>query len=162
MMRYFAVCLGHVSEGQAERWIRGFGVPAGAEVCTFREPGADAHVAVTFAVPGGTALELPPIRPECAGVAARAAAGHAAGRCGRAVCFRGSGALSGTMTAGAVVASTAIDRVAVLGAGAVPPGGLVGPLDGARPVWRDGRLTLLVVPAGGDTFAPHDEAAIRS
>jgi hypothetical protein len=142
-MRYFGICLGHVGEGQAEGWLHGFGVPAAVEVCTSRSSGPDVRVALSFAVPRGTALQLPPPRPEFADAAMRAAAAHAAGSAGRAVYFRGSGNLCGTMTAEAVMSSTTIQSVLVDN-DPVTSRSLVGPLEDARPVWRDGLLTLLV------------------
>ncbi|MGI5175909.1 hypothetical protein ACQEVZ_06210 [Dactylosporangium sp. CA-152071] len=74
-MRYFGLCLGHADEREAERWLRTVGVPAAVEVRTVR---VDGVVALSFAVPEGTALELPAQRIEFAAAGMRAAALHAA------------------------------------------------------------------------------------
>ncbi|MEU6538980.1 hypothetical protein [Streptomyces sp. NPDC047000] len=102
-----------------------------------------------------------------AGVSAAAlAAGEHGGRLGgRAVLYPGSDRLTGTVTVAEVLGLSAVERITVIGA----PAGPGGPDDGGpdpatpvltrdhvRPEWRDGRLTLALVPAVGGTLAPFE------
>ncbi|MFD0502440.1 hypothetical protein ACFQ0G_04585 [Streptomyces chiangmaiensis] len=93
--------------------------------------------------------------------AALAAAEHADRQGGRAVVYAGAERLTGTVTVADVLALTAIDRITVVGA---PLGDGDGPdpatpvltRDHVRPEWRDGRLTLALVPAVGGALAPFE------
>jgi len=89
-----------------------------------------------------------------------AAAEHTARQGGRAVVFPGADRLTGTVTVADVLALTSVERVTVLG---TPSGGQgpdpVLPLqtrDHVRPEWREGALTLVLVPAAGGTLAPFE------
>lgn len=97
-------------------------------------------------------------QPDTAGArlaAAAAAAAHAAGTAGRAVRFAGVELLTGTVPIADVLSRTAIDRVLVLGGGSAA-GAVLDTRDFVRPEWRDGRLTLLVLPAGPGRVAPFE------
>jgi hypothetical protein len=91
-----------------------------------------------------------------AGTAA-AAREHAARRSGRLVRYPGAGRLTGTLTVGALLAGSAIDRVQLLAGGGAPestpwctPGTMCGP-NGAT-----GLMTLLAMPAGESALAPFE------
>jgi hypothetical protein len=87
--------------------------------------------------------------------AARAAAWHAERRDGRIVTYPGCELLTGTLTVGELLASSAIDRVAVLAQPGTPDhDALLDTNDHVRPVWRDGLVTLLVMPAAGGRLMP--------
>ncbi|MGW2548820.1 hypothetical protein [Streptomyces sp. NPDC001635] len=89
-----------------------------------------------------------------------AAAEHTARQGGRAVVFPGADRLTGTVTVADVLALTSVERVTVLGT----PSGGQGPepalpvqtRDHVRPEWREGALTLVLVPAAGGTLAPFE------
>jgi hypothetical protein len=93
--------------------------------------------------------------------AALAAAEHARRGTGRAVVYPGVDRLTGTVTVADLLGLTSIDRVTVVGA---PTAGGHGPdpatpvltRDHVRPEWRDGRLTLALVPAADGTLAPFE------
>jgi hypothetical protein len=129
--------------------------------------------AVSLAVPDPDAVwqELPTALPEGTGLAladrthgpddAVAAARRAAAApraSGRAVVYPGVRHLTGTVTAGAILDRTAIERLVVLGAPAaeLPPATGVLTQDHVRPEWRDGALTLPLVPAAGGLLAPFE------
>lgn len=78
--RFFGLSLGHTTEDEAERWLRSFGVPVGAEARVHKLERPYPHVAISLAVPAGTRLTLPPVPPRLAPAAARAATVHATGR----------------------------------------------------------------------------------
>ncbi|MGW7422560.1 hypothetical protein ACWGJB_21325 [Streptomyces sp. NPDC054813] len=129
--------------------------------------------AVSLAVPDPDAVwqELLTALPEGTGVALadrthgpgdavdsarRAAAAPRAS--GRAVVYPGVRHLTGTVTAGAILARTAVERLVVLGAPAaeLPPATEILTQDHVRPEWRDGVLTLALVPAAGGLLAPFE------
>ncbi|MFC4121175.1 hypothetical protein [Nonomuraea zeae] len=87
--------------------------------------------------------------------AALAAAAHFDRRAGRVVTYPGRDQLTGVVTVAALLAGSAIERVLLL-ASADPPGGdvLVLTNDHVRPVWQDGLMTLLTMPAAGGRIAP--------
>ncbi|MDX2675389.1 hypothetical protein [Streptomyces soliscabiei] len=132
-------------------------------------PGADASEAAWQQLAGldgpegvGAALgELRMGPTEAARTAAQAAAEHAHRRSGRAVVYPGVENLTGTVTVTDLLAQTAIDQLTVVGA---PPADGKGPdpatpvltRDHVRPEWRDGQLTLALVPAAGGTLAPFE------
>jgi hypothetical protein len=64
---------------------------------------------------------------------------------GRCVRFPGQEALVGVLTAGEIVARSAIDEVVGIGV-AVPPDSAVDTRGFVRPIHQDGRLVLLVEP----------------
>ncbi|MFI0087090.1 hypothetical protein [Streptomyces bobili] len=76
---------------------------------------------------------------------------------GRAVPYRGTGLLHGTMTVEEVLSVSAIDRVTVLGSAGQPR------LDTrlvacghVRPQWQGGELVLAAMPAVGGTLVPFE------
>ncbi|MEU0971286.1 hypothetical protein ABZ357_39955 [Streptomyces sp. NPDC005917] len=77
---------------------------------------------------------------------------------GRAVVYPGVEHLTGTVTAAAVLDHSAIERLVVLGAPAaeLPPATQVLTQGHVRPEWRDGVLTLVLVPAAGGLLAPFE------
>jgi hypothetical protein len=91
---------------------------------------------------------------EQAETAALAAAEH--GRSGRAVLYPGSRGLTGTLTAGEILDRSAIERIVVLMGEEPPADVLVDTRDHVRPEWREGRLTLLALPAGKGLIAPYE------
>jgi hypothetical protein len=77
-------------------------------------------------------------------------------RSGRAVIFPGSAQLVGTVTVRRITASSAIDRVVVLGGGDAAPETLVRTRDFVRPRFSAGELVLHVQPAVGGTLVPFE------
>ncbi|MHC3469367.1 hypothetical protein ACYF6T_11675 [Streptomyces sp. 7R007] len=110
----------------------------------------------------GAALGERRLGPAIAAHAAALAAAEHTGRLGgRAVLYPGVDRLTGTVTVADLLASTAIERVTVIGAattdGTGPdPATPVLTRDHVRPEWRSGRLTLALVPAVGGTLAPFE------
>ncbi|TYB70269.1 hypothetical protein FXF51_04210 [Nonomuraea sp. PA05] len=92
--------------------------------------------------------------PAAAG-AALAAAEHEARRSGRVVTFPGRDLLTGTLSAGELRDGSAIDRVLLLASPDPPPDDVpVVTNDHVRPIWRDGLMTLLTMPAAGGRITP--------
>jgi hypothetical protein len=76
---------------------------------------------------------------------------------GRAVLYPGVQALTGTLTVAEVLARSAIDRVAVLGAPGPPePDTTLVTRNHVRPQWRHGELVLSAMPATGGTLVPFE------
>ncbi|TDD45709.1 hypothetical protein E1286_23145 [Nonomuraea terrae] len=145
--------------------VRALGLPGDAVGCTHLVPAGlgmpEPHLACSLEVPGGPvkppaevswALGGERVGPLAEG-AALAAAEH--GRSGRVVTFPGRDRLTGTLTVGELRGGSAIDRVLVL-ATPDPPAddALVVTNDHVRPIWRDGLMTLLTMPAAGGRLAP--------
>ncbi|MFD4620848.1 hypothetical protein [Streptomyces sp. NPDC058475] len=164
---------------EADHLLRGLavelGLPDDAWGCTHHvREGRRPHTALSFAVPSeraaraawqrlrerefGVALGADRHGPEeLATGAAHAAAEHEARTGGRAVLYTGSEALTGTVTVARVLALSAVDRVAVLGAPDGPePERRIVTRDHVRPEWRDGRLVLTTMPAAGGTLVPFE------
>ncbi|MFI6492122.1 hypothetical protein [Streptomyces sp. NPDC050564] len=92
-----------------------------------------------------------------ADLAAGAAVEHAARTGGRAVLYGGSEALTGTVTVARLLAGSAVDRVAVLGAPDGPePERRIVTRDHVRPEWREGHLVLTTMPAAGGALVPFE------
>ncbi|MGP3913479.1 hypothetical protein [Nonomuraea sp. 10N515B] len=168
---------------QAERLLhtvaQALGLPGDAIGCTHFVPadaaGGDPHVACSLAVPQSAAASVAVSGSESvAGVpadvswvpgehragplaagAALAAAEHEARRGGRVAAYPGRDLLTGTVRVGELLGRSAIERVVVL-ASPDPPGDDVQVVtaDHVRPVWRDGLMTLLAMPAAGGRIAP--------
>jgi hypothetical protein len=88
-----------------------------------------------------------------------AAEEHAHRRGGRAVLFPGVDHLTGTVTVADLLALTALDRLVEVGAPTADGPGPTTPVltrDHVRPEWRDGHLTLALVPAAGGALAPFE------
>ncbi|MFJ7999253.1 hypothetical protein ACIQ7D_19215 [Streptomyces sp. NPDC096310] len=76
---------------------------------------------------------------------------------GRAVLFPGAGALTGTVEVGELLAASAVDEVALLGAAGPPDGERrILTRDHLRPEWREGRLVLTVMEAAGGVLVPFE------
>ncbi|WP_181958112.1 hypothetical protein [Nonomuraea mesophila] len=159
---------------EAEHLLRAvaqaLGLPGGTVGCTHFVPagrpssraGDEPHIACSLAVPGSVS---PPTGVSWAAGderggplaegAATAAAEHAARRGGRVVTFPGHDRLTGTMSVAAIREGSAIERVLVLASPGPPGDGvLVVTNDHVRPVWRDGLMTLLTMPAAGGLLTP--------
>ncbi|MGI5289555.1 hypothetical protein ACQEVF_40310 [Nonomuraea polychroma] len=162
---------------------RVLGLPGDAIGCTHFVPadaaGGDPHVACSLAVPESAAESIAGSVAESvaaagaesiadvswvlgdrragplAGGAELAAAEHEARRGGRVVAYPGRDLLTGTVSVGELLGGSAIERVMVL-ASPDPPGDdvMVVTADHVRPVWRDGLMTLLTMPAAGGRIAP--------
>ena len=142
------VSLGHRELTEADHWILSL-TPAPVLACTHlvREPFP--HVAISLV--GGPA-SLPATEEPLQAAADTAAAGGS----GRAVLFPGVEKLVGTLTVAEVLASSAIDEITVLGAGAPDPGAFVETGDFVRPQFRAGKLILTTMPAAGDRLVPFE------
>ncbi|MEU9410223.1 hypothetical protein AB0E08_31680 [Streptomyces sp. NPDC048281] len=77
---------------------------------------------------------------------------------GRAVAYPGVAHLTGTVTVADLLGRTAVERLVVLGApdARLPLDTEVLTQDHVRPEWRDGVLTLALVPAAGGRLAPFE------
>jgi hypothetical protein len=148
--------LGHGANREAEHWLYSLGLPAGVEACTHLARAPYPHVVVSLALPSTPDVDLPEVPPDLRAAADEAAAAHAARRGGRAVLFAGVEALVGTVTVADLLASSAIDRVRVLGGAAPDPATEVVTRDFVRPEWTDGELTLVTSPAPGGRLAPFE------
>ncbi|MGX4694280.1 hypothetical protein [Streptomyces sp. JNUCC 63] len=164
------------------RLMEGLGLPPGTIACTHLvRTDARSGVAVSFAVRGEGAAEeawrrlTGPAGPvsgvvlgeraygpeQAVRVAALAAAEHVRRSGGRAVVYPGVERLSGTVTVADLPALTAIEDVVVVGSPSPEhqgpdPATSVITRDHVRPEWRDGRLTLALVPAAGGALAPFE------
>jgi hypothetical protein len=149
-----------------------FGLGEATVACTHLIRGDAPHVALSLEVPESFGLSTVDVHGGQIGVvfgsqwlgpaelvagAAEAVAAHNARSSGRAVVYPGVAVLTGTVTVGALLAGSAIERIAVL-AGAEPPSDedLVQTRDHVRPEWRDGVLTLTTTPVGPGVFAPFE------
>jgi hypothetical protein len=164
-MMYLGLDLGHESERAAEHWlydlVHQLGRPAGVLACTHLTYRPAPHVAVSLALPDGAVTAerpaaLPPVTPELREAAGLAAAEHEAGRAGRAVLFPGVDRLTGALTVAEVLATSAIDRITVIGGAPPQADTVVDTHDFVRPHWRDGVLTLIAMPAPGGRIAPFE------
>jgi hypothetical protein len=143
-MRFFGVSLGHTDDGQAETWVRRLGLSEQVRVCIHRVSTPVPHVAVSLAVPYGTAVELPTVVDRFAGAAVEAVTAHATGRSGHAVVFRGGRTVTGRTTVADVLAGSEIGAVLAPG-DTVTAADVVDAGSGVTPRWRDGVLTLMAV-----------------
>ncbi|WP_392465779.1 hypothetical protein ACF3NS_09670 [Arsenicicoccus cauae] len=81
------------------------------------------------------------------------------GTTGRAVVYPGRQRLVGELTVAELVDRCAIDAVEGIAGTVVTHATVVRTRDFVRPVWRDGRLVLLVQPAADDTVVPFENPA---
>jgi hypothetical protein len=169
---------GHATLAEAEhglhRVVRELGLPAGVIGCTHLVHDPHPHAAISLSVPGPGPVDLPEAPdlavhvigdvagggrrggPFAAG-AARAARDHHGGRAGRAVLFPGSGAVTGVVTVGELLAASAVQRVVVLpDRREATPEQVYDTFGHVRPQWMDGLLTLVAVPAVGGGLAPFE------
>jgi len=139
--------LGHDTVLAAEHWIHDLvdrlGRPAGLVACTHMASAPRPHVVVSLSSPvagladGGTAVDLDP-------------------EGGRAVFYPGVDTLVGRVTVGHILASTAIDRIVVLGGGDPSDDQVVETRDFVRPLWSGGVLTLTTQPAWDGLLVPFE------
>jgi hypothetical protein len=94
--------------------------------------------------------------PALARNALAAATDRAAGVDGRAVRYPGMDLLTGTVPVADVLEHTAVEEVRVLAGGVLPPDALLDTRDFCRPAYQEGRLVLLVLPAGPGRVAPFE------
>jgi len=145
--------------------VRGLGLPEGGAAATHLIRTGTPRVALSLTVsdPSRAAGLLPPgarsvVRDEASAQpddgASQAALAH--GMQGRVVVFPGVDRLTGTLTVGEVLERSAIDEVAVLLGDPPAPETRLHTRDHVRPEWRDGRLTLLTMPAGPGRLAPYE------
>ena len=161
---HLGLSLGHATDRDAEHWLAGH-LPAGLAVpglvaCTHNVPAPYPHVALSFEVPPGAGgaprAGLPGMDPDLRAAADEAAARHRDRVSGRAVVFPGVAALTGTLSAAEILEVSAIERVAVLGGGEAAPDTVIETRDFVRPLFRSGRLELVLVPVAGGRFAPFE------
>ncbi|GGM84777.1 hypothetical protein ACFFX1_24555 [Dactylosporangium sucinum] len=74
----------------------------------------------------------------------------------RAVLFEGSDKLVGTIPVATVLAESAIDQVTILGGALVVPEMLIDTRDFVRPIWREGKLTLVTQFARNGVLVPFE------
>lgn len=168
MVLHIGLSAGHRTAPEAEHWLHdsvlpvlGGAAPSGAVACTHLVRTPFPHVAISLELhPEESPVRLtglPAVTPELAEAAGFAADEHAARRSGRAVLFPGVDLLVGTITAGDLLASSAVERITVLGGEPdPPPDTLIDTRDFVRPQWLDGRLTLVTAPAGPGRLAPFE------
>lgn len=155
---------GDQTVAEAEHWLRdlvaSLGPAAGDGIvaCTHLTRVPFPHVAVSLALPdGAAAATLPSVAPELAEAAEQARREHRTGAAGRAVFFPGRDRLTGALTVARMLATSAIERVTVLGGAPDPdPATVVETRDHVRPQWLHGRLTLVTMPAAGGRIAPFE------
>ncbi|MEV4344061.1 hypothetical protein AB0J83_06240 [Actinoplanes sp. NPDC049596] len=140
------VSLGHREVASADHWILSL-EPQPQVACTHLVKNPFPHVAISLVGVSGfeTDAEL------------QAAADEAlSGKFGRAVVFPGSSALTGKLTVAEVLATTAIDRVDVLGSGPADDSDILDTRDFVRPQYRNGELVLTTTPAAGGVLVPFE------
>ncbi|GIF75191.1 hypothetical protein [Asanoa siamensis] len=114
------------------------------------------HVAFSVALPSGLSVDLPPTPAELAEAASLAREEHLSGQGGRAFAYPGRDALVGELSVADLLSVSAVDRVTVMGGAPATPDTIVETRDHVRPLWMDGRLTLVTLPHGGGRIAPFE------
>ena len=157
------VGLGHPDTAAAEHWLAALR-PAPLLACTHlvREPRPQVALTLVFA-PGETPPDLPGAGATATDVP-RGAGAAAAGlppagvvrEGGRAVLFPGVEALTGELTVAQIRSRSAIGRVEILGGGEAEGSAVVRTFDFVRPLWRDGTLVLVTMPAVGGLLVPFE------
>ncbi|GAA1265065.1 hypothetical protein Psi02_63410 [Planotetraspora silvatica] len=141
------------------------GLPSDVVGCTHFVSAGMPHVACSVTVPTSVDLALLPEGVSASlgesrtgsnpDGAALAAAAHASRASGRIVMFPGRDDLVGTVTVGELVERSAVAKVRVLAQSEPADDALaVATNDFVRPVWEDGVMTLLTMPASGGTLMP--------
>jgi hypothetical protein len=85
-----------------------------------------------------------------------AAAEHAERRGGRAMVYPGAERLTGSLTVGEALERSAIERVVTVTGEDASPETVLHTLDHVRPMWMDGRLTLVTRPAPAGSLTPFE------
>ncbi|MDP9791575.1 hypothetical protein J2S43_000087 [Catenuloplanes nepalensis] len=155
---HLGLSLGHATDSDAEHWLAGH-LPAalavpGLVACTHNVPSPHPHVALSFEAPEGAIL--PEMDPALRAAADEAAARHRTRVSGRAVLFPGADALTGTLTAADILDLSAIERITILGGTDATRDTTIETRDFVRPLFRSGRLELVLVPIVGGRFAPFE------
>ncbi|MEU8817787.1 hypothetical protein [Actinoplanes sp. NPDC048796] len=138
------VSLGHRTTAEADHWILSLD-PAPSLACTHLVQSPFPHVAISVTGAFETAPELQ-----------EAADAAVSGKFGRAVIFRGSAELTGTLTVAEVLKISAIERVEILGSGPADDADIVDTRDFVRPQFRSGDLVLTTTPAAGGVLVPFE------
>jgi hypothetical protein len=168
-MTVFSFDLGHATAVEAEHWLHemqpvfgsGHGSATGLIACTHLIHGATPRVTISLELPH-PALPLPGKLRAAAGAASAealaAAQAHSGRRSGRAVIYPGVARLTWTLTVEELLAVSAIERIAVIGAADAEPAPqtVIDTRDFVRPQWLDGRLTLTATAAPGGRIAPFE------
>ncbi|GAB7047777.1 hypothetical protein [Catenuloplanes indicus] len=152
---HLGLSLGHATDAEAEHWLATH-LPAvpGLVACTHNVPAPHPHVALSVAAP--ERVVLPGTDPGLRAAADEAAARHRDRVSGRAVVFPGVESLTGALTAADILDRSAIERVTVLGGTDAGPDALIETRDFVRPLFRAGKLELVLVPVVGGRFAPFE------
>ncbi|WP_069763713.1 hypothetical protein [Streptomyces sp. LUP47B] len=122
--------------------------------CTHLVRGDRPRVAVSLALPPSPLLRTARERLTARGHEVSDGAPDAIGR---AVIYPGVESLTGTLTIMELLARSAIDRVAVLGAPGQPdPNARIVTRSHVRPQWQDSALVLTAMPAAHGTLVPFE------
>jgi hypothetical protein len=153
--------LNHPGIEVAEHWlhelVHRLGHPAGLIACTHLVYAPVPHVAVSLSFPVGPERDLPwPAEAQDTDGARTVAAEHGARSAGRAVHYPGVESLTGSLTVAEVIERSAVERVVMLGGAEAAAGTVLHTLDYVRPMWKDGRLTLVTRPAPEGSLAPFE------
>ncbi|GAA1867783.1 hypothetical protein [Asanoa iriomotensis] len=114
------------------------------------------HVAFSIAVPSGVELDLPAVPDGLVAAAALAREEHLSGQGGRAFAYPGKDACVGTLSVADLLDRSAIERVTVMGGAPAMPETLIETRDHVRPLWMNGKLTLVTLPHTGGRIAPFE------
>jgi hypothetical protein len=145
--------------------VEALGLPAETVGCTHFVRTDMPHVACSLTVPPHVDLDALPHGVSAslgesrtgsgADGATLAAKEHESRASGRVVLFPGRDLLVGTMTVGEMLERSVIDQVLVLAQAEAPAGDMtVATNDHVRPVWQNGLMTLLTMPASGGRLMP--------
>jgi hypothetical protein len=156
--RVVGLDLDHDSVKAAEHWLHDLvhrlGHPADLIACTHLVYVPHPHVAVSLSsLPDGA--ELPPGGQDPEG-ARTAAEEHEARSAGRAVHYPGVDLLTGSLTVGEAIERSAIERIVMIGGADAPPETVLHTLDYVRPMWKDGKLTLVTRPGPEGSLVPFE------
>ncbi|WP_199513969.1 hypothetical protein [Nucisporomicrobium flavum] len=135
------VGLGHPDTAAAEHWLASLD-PQPLLACTHLVRRPHPQVAWTLIFAGEVPADLPRADVSAEG--------------GRAVVFPGVELLTGELTVADILARSAIDRVEILGGAEADPSAVVRTNDFVRPLWRDGTLVLVTMPAAGGALVPFE------
>jgi hypothetical protein len=138
------------AEHGARESVAALGLPVVSACTHVASDGDAARVVVTLELAGE-----PGDAPAASGLEAQVAA-HANRESGRAFVFPGSELLTGVLTVAELVASSAVDEVAVVGGPPPEPGARVDTQAFVRPLHRAGRLVLHLRPAAGG-YVPFEQ-----
>jgi hypothetical protein len=130
--------------------------------CTHLTRTGGPHVALSIELSSAPAADQLPAGLHITGpdsgesAAAEAAKAHQCRTSGRAAWFPGQQHLIGVLPVSELLATSAIDRVVVLGDQPPDPATLIDTRSFVRPLWQNGRLTLHTVQAAHGMLAPFE------